>query len=209
MMGDGIKAMDVSHEGASCSQNNPGIPPLNPQPLAAALAATRTSGTTRSTNNLPLPLPPIPPSHPLPPPPPSNHYPLSPIAPSLPRTSPSPRTAALAVTRTSRTTFIVAHRLSTISDADLIVVLRDGAVIETGTHHQLLEVPGGLYAELWNKQATGGAGNGNGSEADAGSVGGFGSVASLAELADRAGQGERQRGQPGGGGPPHHHHNHQ
>ncbi len=50
-----------------------------------------------------------------------------------------------------RTSFIVAHRLSTIKEADLILVMRDGTVVETGTHDALLE-KGGFYANLWNSQ---------------------------------------------------------
>lgn len=50
-----------------------------------------------------------------------------------------------------RTSFIVAHRLSTIRDADVILVMKDGNVIEQGNHEQLLE-KGGFYAELYNSQ---------------------------------------------------------
>ncbi len=50
-----------------------------------------------------------------------------------------------------RTSFIVAHRLSTIREADLILVMRDGDVIEQGTHETLL-ADGGFYAELYNSQ---------------------------------------------------------
>ncbi len=50
-----------------------------------------------------------------------------------------------------RTSFIVAHRLSTIREADLILVMRDGDVIEQGTHASLL-ADGGFYAELYNSQ---------------------------------------------------------
>ncbi len=50
-----------------------------------------------------------------------------------------------------RTSFIVAHRLSTIRDADVILVMRDGHIIEQGSHHELLE-QGGFYAELYNSQ---------------------------------------------------------
>ena len=52
----------------------------------------------------------------------------------------------------SRTTIIIAHRLSTVVGADRIAVLDDGRVAELGTHEELLE-RGGLYAELWYRQA--------------------------------------------------------
>ena len=50
-----------------------------------------------------------------------------------------------------RTSFIVAHRLSTIKEADLILVMRDGNIIEQGTHCELLSA-GGFYSELYNSQ---------------------------------------------------------
>ncbi|MBT9779798.1 ATP-binding cassette domain-containing protein [Clostridium sp. MCC353] len=50
-----------------------------------------------------------------------------------------------------RTSFIVAHRLSTIKEADVILVMRDGHIIEQGTHEALLEKKG-FYAELYNSQ---------------------------------------------------------
>ncbi len=50
-----------------------------------------------------------------------------------------------------RTSFIVAHRLSTIRDADVILVMKDGNIIEQGNHTQLLE-KGGFYANLYNSQ---------------------------------------------------------
>ncbi|MCD7716614.1 MAG: ABC transporter ATP-binding protein/permease [Lachnospiraceae bacterium] len=50
-----------------------------------------------------------------------------------------------------RTSFIVAHRLSTIQNADVILVMKDGHIIEQGTHRELLE-KGGFYAELYNSQ---------------------------------------------------------
>ena len=53
-----------------------------------------------------------------------------------------------------RTTIIVAHRLSTIMNAECIYVLDHGKVCETGTHQQLLE-KNGLYASLWYKQTVG------------------------------------------------------
>jgi len=51
-----------------------------------------------------------------------------------------------------RTTLTIAHRLSTVRDADLIIVVRDGRVVETGTHEDLL-ADDGLYANLWRVQA--------------------------------------------------------
>ena len=50
-----------------------------------------------------------------------------------------------------RTSFIVAHRLSTIREADVILVMRDGQIIEQGTHESLLAA-NGFYAELYNSQ---------------------------------------------------------
>jgi len=50
-----------------------------------------------------------------------------------------------------RTSLIVSHRVSTVKDADLIVVLEDGRIAERGTHDSLIE-RGGLYAELYEKQ---------------------------------------------------------
>lgn len=50
-----------------------------------------------------------------------------------------------------RTTFIVAHRLSTIKEADKILVMKDGNIIETGTHSELLKQKG-FYHELYNSQ---------------------------------------------------------
>ncbi len=50
-----------------------------------------------------------------------------------------------------RTSFIVAHRLSTIKEADRILVMRDGKIIEQGTHESLL-AQNGFYAELYNSQ---------------------------------------------------------
>jgi ATP-binding cassette subfamily B protein len=60
--------------------------------------------------------------------------------------------AALGVLVAGRTTIAVAHRLSTIANADTILVLRHGEVAERGTHQQLLE-RGGLYSTLWRLQA--------------------------------------------------------
>ena len=50
-----------------------------------------------------------------------------------------------------RTSFIVAHRLSTIRDADVILVMKDGNIIEQGSHDELLQ-RGGFYATLYNSQ---------------------------------------------------------
>ena len=50
-----------------------------------------------------------------------------------------------------RTSFIVAHRLSTIMGADLILVMKDGHIIESGSHRELLE-KGGFYSTLYNSQ---------------------------------------------------------
>ena len=53
-----------------------------------------------------------------------------------------------------RTSFIVAHRLSTIREADIILVMKDGNIIEQGSHEELL-AQNGFYAELYNSQFAG------------------------------------------------------
>ncbi len=53
-----------------------------------------------------------------------------------------------------RTSFIVAHRLSTIREADIILVMRDGQIVEQGRHKELL-AKNGFYAELYNSQFSG------------------------------------------------------
>jgi ATP-binding cassette subfamily B multidrug efflux pump len=60
--------------------------------------------------------------------------------------------AALSVLVAGRTTIAVAHRLSTIANADMILVLHHGEVVERGTHRELVE-RGGLYGTLWRLQA--------------------------------------------------------
>jgi subfamily B ATP-binding cassette protein MsbA len=60
--------------------------------------------------------------------------------------------AALARLRQGRTTIVVAHRLSTVRDADLIVVMSDGKAVEHGTHSQLLGTDG-AFARLVRAQA--------------------------------------------------------
>lgn len=54
-----------------------------------------------------------------------------------------------------RTSFVVAHRLSTIQDADNIIVMNHGSIVETGNHKDLL-AKNGFYADLYNSQFTGG-----------------------------------------------------
>lgn len=58
---------------------------------------------------------------------------------------------AFAMMMEGRTSFIVAHRLSTIKEADVILVMKDGHFIEQGSHEELLERKG-FYAELYNSQ---------------------------------------------------------
>ncbi len=58
---------------------------------------------------------------------------------------------AFAAMMEGRTSFIVAHRLSTIQNADVILVMKDGHIIEQGNHQELLEKKG-FYAELYNSQ---------------------------------------------------------
>lgn len=61
---------------------------------------------------------------------------------------------AFATMMEGRTSFIVAHRLSTIQEADIILVMKDGNIIEQGSHEALLE-KGGFYANLYNSQFAG------------------------------------------------------
>ena len=50
-----------------------------------------------------------------------------------------------------RTTFVIAHRVSTVHRADLILVMDDGRIVEQGTHSELL-AQGGLYREIYDLQ---------------------------------------------------------
>ena len=50
-----------------------------------------------------------------------------------------------------RTTILISHRISTVKDADHIIVLNDGSIVETGTHEQLLE-QNGIYAGIYETQ---------------------------------------------------------
>ncbi len=59
--------------------------------------------------------------------------------------------SAFAKMMSGRTSFIVAHRLSTIREADVILVMRDGNIVEKATHNELLS-KNGFYAELYNSQ---------------------------------------------------------
>ncbi len=60
--------------------------------------------------------------------------------------------AALANLLCDRTAFIIAHRLATIVDSDLIVVMDGGRIVQTGTHHELLDDEEGLYRQLCLRQ---------------------------------------------------------
>ena len=62
---------------------------------------------------------------------------------------------ALADLMKNRTTFVIAHRLSTVRRADSIIVLDRGRVVETGQHAELLSSPGSLYAKLYSLQLFG------------------------------------------------------
>jgi len=66
--------------------------------------------------------------------------------------------AALQTALKGRTSIVIAHRLSTVRDADQILVLEKGSIVERGTHDQLV-AKGGLYSDLYNRQDLTGAAN--------------------------------------------------
>lgn len=63
--------------------------------------------------------------------------------------------SALKKERANKTTMIAAHRLTSVMDADLILVLKNGQIVERGNHQQLLK-ENGWYAEMWRRQENGG-----------------------------------------------------
>jgi subfamily B ATP-binding cassette protein MsbA len=60
---------------------------------------------------------------------------------------------ALATLMQNRTTFVIAHRLSTVRRADMIIALEKGQVVEIGRHDELIGLSGGVYAKLYALQA--------------------------------------------------------
>ena len=76
---------------------------------------------------------------------------------------------AMAALRSDRTSFVIAHRLSTIRDADLILVMEDGHIVEKGSHAQLLEADG-AYARLYAAQFSGASDDLDGARAPGGPV---------------------------------------
>lgn len=88
--------------------------------------------------------------------------------------------AALNVARSGRTTIIVAHRLSTVADADCIIVMDAGAVVESGTHAELMAKEGHYHSMVLLQDSS--AGVGNTSDGDA-----------AEELAAAEGEDERRR----------------
>ena len=54
--------------------------------------------------------------------------------------------------RKDRTMFVIAHRLSTVRDADVIIVIEKGKILERGTHEELLRIEDGIYRGLYKVQ---------------------------------------------------------
>ncbi|MDQ2910303.1 MAG: ABC transporter ATP-binding protein/permease [Actinomycetota bacterium] len=65
-----------------------------------------------------------------------------------------------------RTTFVIAHRMSTVVGADLVVVLDEGRITESGTHEELMAIPGGLYRQFLDLQVRRPAGAGSSAATD-------------------------------------------
>ena len=61
---------------------------------------------------------------------------------------------AMAALRSDRTSFVIAHRLSTVRDADTILVMEQGQIVEQGSHDELLAAQGAYY-RLYNSQFVG------------------------------------------------------
>ncbi len=60
---------------------------------------------------------------------------------------------ALDKAQEGRTSITIAHRLSTIQNVDKIFVVSHGRLVEGGTHAELVQIPGGVYAKLWGSQS--------------------------------------------------------
>ena len=61
--------------------------------------------------------------------------------------------AAIDAVSKGSTSLIIAHRLSTVRNCDKIIALKHGVIMEQGTHDELLQIEGGYYKSLWEKQA--------------------------------------------------------
>ena len=62
---------------------------------------------------------------------------------------------AISTSSSNRTTIMIAHRLNTVKNCDLIIALKDGNILEQGNHLELLSLEGGYYKRLWELQAKG------------------------------------------------------